>query len=571
MLKLAKNQNLRLKAKLSRLIHIIRNNTIRWLTIFLLAVIIVYPLALLLQQSLLVDGSWSLGNYLRFLTPGQSRSLQALWGSIWISLASVFLAALVGVPLALLFERFDLPAKQFLSAIATLPIVLPPLVGVVAFLFLLGESGILPRLLQAILGLDSPPFYLKDVGAILVVHAYSFYVYFFLFTRAAFKRLDGATVEAAKSLSASGWRIYRQIILPQLRPAISAAAILVFMVSMSSFSAPFIFPGDYRVLTVEIYNNKLQGDLPMAITQSVMLAFISLIFLYLNLRGEQTTVSTGQKGVPLPPRPLKKTSSRILAGLVAALATFILALPHFTLFLISFVKNGSWTTQILPDTFTVENFQELITGSRAAEPILNSTKMAILATVLNLIFAVTFAYWHTQKKRPSGKWSEAMIMMPWAIPGTVVAIALIVTFNKPHWFTGNAILVGTFWLLPLAYFIRHLPVVYRASHAAFLQFDRSHEEAARSLGGRNWLVLRKVVLPAIWPGVLAGSLLAMVMSLGEFVSSILIYTFSNRPISVAILAEIRLYNLGSSAAYGVVLTIMIFFVTWLSSRWGELR
>ncbi|MFQ5628611.1 MAG: ABC transporter permease [bacterium] len=549
----------------------IQTNTPRWFAFFLLIITIAYPLVLLLQQSLLVDGELSFGNYFKFLDPGQSRSLEALWGSLWLSLASVFFAGIVGVPLALLFERFDLPAKRFLSAIATLPIVLPPLVGVVAFLFLLGESGILPRLLQAVFGLQSPPFYLKGISAVLVVHAYSFYVYFFLFTRAAFKRLDGATIEAAKSLSASGWRIYWQVILPQLRPAISAAAILVFMISMSSFSAPFIFPGNYSVLPVAIYNNKLQGDMAMAITQSVMLGLISIVFLYLNLRGEQTTVSTGQKGVPLPPRPLKSLSSRVIAGLVAMLATFILALPHLTLFLISFVKNGSWTIQILPDTFTLENFQKLITSARAADPILNSAKMAILATALNIAFAIAFAYWHTQKKRISSKWSEAMIMLPWAIPGTVVAIALIVTFNKPHWFTGSAILVGTFWLLPLAYFIRHLPVVYRASHAAFLQFDRSHEEAARSLGGGNWLVLRKVILPAIWPGVIAGSLLAMVMSLGEFVSSILIYTFSNRPISVAILSEIRLYNLGSAAAYGVMLTIIIFTVTWLSSRWGELR
>lgn len=552
-------------------IFLLGKNPLRWLLFLSLLLLIVYPLAVMFEQSLRTGGSWSLANYLRFFSLQESRSLQALWGSVYLSLTTVLLAGLIGVPLALLFERIDLPAKKFLAAIATLPIVLPPLVGVVAFLFLLGESGMLPRLLQALFGLDKPPFYLKGLGAVLTVHAYSFYVYFFLFTRAAFRRLDGATVEAAQSLSAGGWRIYRSVILPQLRPAISAAAILVFMISMASFSAPFIFPGDYRVLTVEIYRNKLQGDMPMAITQSVMLGLISIIFLYLNLRGEQTMAAAGQKGVPLPPRPLAGRAGRVTAGVIAAFAAFVLALPHLTLFLIAFVENGSWTTQVLPDTFTLGNFRHLLTSPRAVEPILNSTKMAVLATLANGVFAVTFAYWHTQKRQHAAKWSETVIMLPWAIPGTVVAIALIVTFNRPHWFTGGAVLVGTFWLLPMAYFIRHLPIVYRASHAAFLQFDRSQEEAARSLGGGHWLVFRRVIIPAVWPGVLAGSLLAFVMSLGEFVSSILIYTFANRPISVAILGEIRLYNLGNSAAYGVVLTLMIFAVTYLSSRWGELR
>lgn len=532
---------------------------------------IIYPLSILLQNSFVIGDEVGLANFVRFFDDSQSRSLEALWGSVWISLASVFFAGLVGVPFAFLFERFALPAKRLLSAVATLPIVLPPLVGVVAFLFLLGESGMIPRLLQTAFHLQNPPFYLAGVGATIVVHAYSFYVYFFLFTRAGLQRLDGATIEAARSLSASGWRIYSQVILPQLRPAISGAAILVFMISMASFSAPFIFSGNYRVLTVEIYNNKLQGDLPMAITQSVMLAAISIVFLYFNLRGGQGFSASSRKGVPLPPRALQSRTSRLLAGLAAATASLLLTLPHLTLILISLVKNGSWTTQLLPDTFTLENFQKLFSDPRAAGPLLNSARMAVLATAGNVLFAVAFAYWNTQRRSRLQKWSETMIMLPWAIPGTVVAIALIVTFNEPHWFTGGAVLVGTFGLLPLAYFIRHLPIVYRASHAAFQQFDRSQEEAARSLGARGLLVLRKVLLPAVWPGVLAGGLLAMVMSLGEFVSSILIYNFSNRPISVAILSEIRLLNLGSAAAYGVMLTFMIFAVTWLAARWGELR
>ncbi len=542
--------------------------------IALLAVLvatILVPIVQLIARSFRVDGGFGLQHYLVFFDAGRSTSLQALWGSVWVSLLSTLFAALIGVPLAFLFERFELPFKNLLGTIAILPVVLPPLVGVVAFMFLLSESGILPRLLQAVLHLERPPFSLSGIQAVIAVHAYSFYVYFFLFIRAALKRLDGATLEAARSLGASSSMVFRRVIFPQIRPAFSAAAVLVFMISMASFSAPFIFAGETRILTVEIYNSKLQGNMSMAITQSVMLAAISLLFLGLALRGERRFLGAAQKGLPLPPRPIRSTWARAVAAVLAALAGLILILPHLTLFLLSFVKNGTWTSQLLPDTFTLENYWNLLREPNVAEPVINSLKMATLATLGNVLLAVALAYWNVRGRWRWGSFSEILVMLPWAIPGTVIAIALIVAFNQPRWLTFGQVLVGTFWILPLAYFIRHLPVVYRACHAAFTRFDPALEEAARSLGASGVRVWRKVILPAIRPGLLAGGLLALVMSLGEFVSSILLYTFSNRPISVAILSEIRLFNLGSAAAYGMFLTILIFGITYISSRWGELE
>ena len=542
-----------------------------WLLMGLLLITIAYPLGVLLQESLFASGELSLKHYVDFWHPDRTRSLEALWGSIWVSLLSVMFAGLTGTSLAVLFDRIEIPGRRILTALATLPIVLPPLVGVVAFLFLLGESGVLPRMLQAVFDLETPPFYLSGTTAVIVVHTYSFYVYFFLFTRAALKRLDGSAIEAARSLGAGGFLIFYRVMLPQIMPAIRAASVLVFMISMASFSAPFIFAGKTRILTVEIYNSKLQGNMDVAITQSVMLALISLLFLYFARKGERILQSTGQKGIPLPPRPLKSPMAKWAAAVLAILASFILVLPHFMLLLISFVKNGTWTTQLLPDTFTLENYVNLFRDTRVAEPIMNSAKMAVLATAGNVAIALILAYWNSRRQWKLARFSEALVMLPWAIPGTVIAIALIVAFNRPHWFTLQTVLVGTFWILPLAYFIRHLPVVYRAAFSSFSRFDMAQEEAARSLGAGELLVWRRVILPAIRPGVVAGGLLVLVMSLGEFVSSILLYTFSNRPISVAILSEIRLFNLGSAAAYGMFLTFLIFGIVYISSRWGELE
>ncbi|RMF58142.1 MAG: iron ABC transporter permease [Calditrichaeota bacterium] len=481
-------------------------------------------------------------------------------------------SALVGVPLAYLFAHYEFPGQSFFSAIAVLPIVMPPLVGVLAFLFLFGESGILPRGLQALLGLETVPFALDGVAAILVVHTYAFYVYFYLFAGAFFRDLDLSVLEAAQNLGASRWMTVRKVVLPLMTPALGGAALLVFMSSMASFSAPFIFAGRFRILSLEIYNTKLNGDLSLAVAQSVVLTAISLLFLVgLRKHASRRQYVGGGKGVRLTPRPVAGGAARMALGGLGGLLVVFLVAPHAVVVLMSFVKNGTWTWQTLPPAYTLENYVNLFREPRVAEPVLNSLKMAVLATAGNLVFGIVAAYLLVRKQFAGKRWLEVGAMLPWAVPGTVVAISLIVTFNRPSWLTGGRVLVGTFWILPLAYFIRNLPLVFRATHASLEQFEPSLEESARNLGANWWFTFRKVLFPLLAPAIVSGTLLAFVLALGEFVSSILLYTYANRPISVEIISQLRIFNLGSAAAYSVFLILLIAVVVGLSNRFLRSR
>lgn len=216
---------------------------------------VLFPNLFVIGESFRIDGVFSLGGYRTFIS--DASELEALWGSLWISLGSVLLSALVGVPLAFLFSRYEFPGRALFGALAALPVLLPPLVGVISFLFLYGESGIVTRSLQLLLGLERPPWRLVGGWAILFVHAYSMYVYFYLFTAAGLARLDASAAEAAQSLGASRCRVLFRVTLPMLAPALGAAATLVFMTSMASFSAPYIFGGGFRVLTTQIFASKV--------------------------------------------------------------------------------------------------------------------------------------------------------------------------------------------------------------------------------------------------------------------------------------------------------------------------
>jgi iron(III) transport system permease protein len=533
--------------------------------LLLLVWLVLYPNLLVVAESVREEGRLTLAHYAEFFSA--RAELAALWASVWISLASVALAALIGVPLAMFFHGFEFPGRRILGALAALPVLLPPLVGVIAFLFLVGESGILTRGIQLALRLESAPWRLAGAPAILFVHAYTMYVYFYLFTLAGLARMDAGMTEAAASLGAGRWRIMRTVTLPLLIPSLTAAALLVFMTSMASFSAPYVFGGGFRVLTTQIYASKMSGALAMAMVETVMLASASLVALWFLRRYEEAReyVVVG-KGVAPARHTVRSPGMRALLAAVGAASVVLLLLPHLTLVLVSFVPDGGWTTQLLPARYSLENYLGLLRDPQLVAPILNSLQMAALATAANLIFCFVAAYLVVRRRFRGRAALAVLLVLPWALPGTVIAIGLATTFSAGQPWAGRFVLVGTFWILPLAYFIRNIPLVAQAAISAFRRFDPRLEEAAASLGAGWMTTMRRVALPLVTPGLAAGGLLAFVTALGEFVASILLYTPRSRPISIEILAQLRAFDFGGAAALGVVLACLMAIVFMIGGR-----
>ncbi|HWA15113.1 MAG TPA: ABC transporter permease subunit, partial [Gemmatimonadales bacterium] len=286
----------------------------RWLLALLaiaLVWLVVYPLLLVGVESVRGPHGFTLEYFQRFIH--ESREWRALWATLWTSVASVVLAGALGIPLAFLFERFSFPGRRLLGALVALPVVLPPLVGVIAFLFLYGETGFVARIVQAVLRLDDPPWRLEGAYAILLVHAYSMYVYFYLFTRAGLAGLDPAAHEAAASLGAGRWRTLWRVTLPLLAPSLRGAALLTFMTALASFSAPYIFGGGFRVMTTQIVLTRLNGDYGMAMVQTVVLSLLALAGLALTRDGAVDTGRGSGKGVAPAPRLIASRGWRLTA------------------------------------------------------------------------------------------------------------------------------------------------------------------------------------------------------------------------------------------------------------------
>lgn len=526
----------------------------RWIPVLVLLGLlwlVLEPLLLVAVEAFRIDGAWSLQSVSAFF--GEPNEWRAAWNSLWLAVASVILAGTLGTALALLTRLVHFPGRTVVAALLALPAVLPPLVGVVAFLFLYGESGVIARAVMAITGSETAPWRFEGAPAVLLIHATTMYVYPYLLVRGALASFDPALLEAASALGASRGRALRTVVLPLLRPAIGNGALLVALSSLASFSAPYVFGGGFRVLPTQVISTRLNGDISIAMVETLVLVVLALVALLLASRLGGPGVRGAGKGLSPPPRRRARSGLATLAGWGA---TLWLLLPHLALLLVSFVPVGAWTTSALPESYTLGNYLALVSEPARWQPFGTSLWMATLAAVTAAIVALVVAVAGRDPGQRLSRWLEAALALPWAVPGTVYAIALATMFSVSQPAVGRFVLIGTLWLLPLAYLVRALPITGRAMIAAIRGLDPALDEAAASLGASRWRVFHTITLPLLGPALAGATALAFVTGLGDFMMSVILYTYDTRPVSLEILGAIRQGEIGVAAAYGVILALL---------------
>jgi iron(III) transport system permease protein len=377
--------------------------------------------------------------------------------------------------------------------------------------------------------------------------------------------LDSSLEQAAANLGASRYRVWVSVILPMLTPALVSGALLTFMISMASFTAPQLY--NVQTLTMQIVSTRTGGNDALAAAQSTVLAIVSILFL-IGMRWYQgrRIHRSVSKGVQRD-----RVAARGLMSYVALFGSVIISLillaPIAVIFLVSFSVDSSWTTQVLPDQYTWSNYATIFTDPASLLPINVSVQTAFIATILAIVIGGAAAWIIARWPGRRGKTLlDIAIMLPWALPGTVIGINLVTAFNEPSPTNLGLVLVGSILILPVAYFVRYVPLIFRSTGASLDQIDPSLEHAARSLGAGSFRTLRTVTMPLVAKGILAGALLAFVDGVGEYVASVIIYPAGYPPMSVAIYDRIYSAEFGSAAAYGSLQIVLIFAVLVISNR-----
>lgn len=490
----------------------------------------------------------------------------AIVGSITLSILSVITAGLLGTGVAVLLNRWDFPGRRLCQILALLPIATPPLMGVWAFKLLFGVGGRIPFALHEWFGVPASDFWLQGLAGVLIVHTMTIYPYFYLTVSAALMSSDVSLEEASYSMGASKLRTWLKVVLPMLTPAVVAGALLTFMSSMASYTAPLLFQYT-NVMTQQIVISKSNGDMRLASIIATTLAMISIVFLAVIRTYEQRKIyRTQSKGGGRQRSTVTSPLARVMIAVVAIPLTLFLVLPMIMILVLSFTAKGGWLRTILPSDYTLEWYAQMFSGVDFWRPVTNSLLMSLIAVGGAVLLGAGAAYIMSRMKFRGKLGLDIAMMLPWALPGTVVAINLITAFSDPSPFAAGQVLVGTFAIVPLAYFVRFNPLVFRSSTAAWAQMDPNIEDAARSLGATWWYTFRKVVLPLVSRGIMAGALLAFVDGVGEFVASVLIYTPRWIPLSIEINNQNYQGNIGTGAVYGMIQVALVLVVLIITQR-----
>jgi iron(III) transport system permease protein len=515
----------------------------------LLAACVVEPLFGLFRAS--VADAEGFGRYGRLLATPVHRA--ALFESLKLSAATVVAAAAVGVPFAFLTHGLGRLGRT-LRSVAFAPLLLTPVLGVLGFRLLCGRGGVLAR---AFPGYEGE---FRGFLPVLVVHAATLFPFFFAFASAALERFDRGLFDAARTLGASRTRAFLTVVLPSLAPGLLSAAALTFMSSMASYTAPYLFGAGDRTLTVAVAVAKFDAPADAAGLAVLLLAASLLSLLPLALVRNRAAPGKPSPVAPAGGRPLSR-ALRAAAALAFAVAV---CAPLSAVALASFKARGFLGDEGLFADLTLEHYRTALSALRGdafgpaaelAPSIGRSLVYATVATAVGAAFALALCVAARDAASAVRRALLAAAALPFAVPGTALAVALIETFSTRGPFGVGPALTGTAAVLPFAYVVRNLPLHVRATESALAQLPAEVEAASRTLGRGPFATTLRVTLPLLMPGVFAGALLAFVGAAGEFVASVLLHTHGTTPASVTVFEAFGGADYGGAAAAGVLLAV----------------
>ena len=517
-----------------------------------LLVFLVYPLLRIAYDAFSDDsGRLTLANFAEFF--GDAYYRRSLGNSLLLGLGTVVTTSVLGFAVAFLLVRCDFAGRNLFSYLTLIPIISPPLVGVLGFTFIMGRAGTVNVLLEDWFGLARPVNFVYGLHGVLLVETLHLFPMITLNVVDALAKIDPALEEAAESVGARGWRKLVTITLPLTTPGYVAGALLVFIWTFSDFATPLVL-GVHDLLASQAYLNIVQFVdrrlFRMGIVISALMVALALVFLVAARRYVAIKDYSSLSYSKIARRrlsPLQQTGAIAFLSFVM-LMSFI---PYLGVGLASIGKG--WSLTPFPLRYTLGYFERVIVET--PKYIVNSFLYSGLAVLLCIAIGVPIAWILARTRLPGRDALDGLNTLILAIPGTAIGIAYIRAFHFDLPLVGRG-LTSLWIILPLVLAIRRLPYTVRGSYASLLLVHRSMEEAAESVGARGWRSFNDVTLPLIWRGVLVGSLFSFMTSLQEASAVLFLSLGGWETITVGIFSFYIAGSANEAAALGVILIVV---------------
>jgi len=541
------------------------NNFLSALLWSVIAFLVIYPISILIIESLKISGTGDSGiqNYLEFFQ--DTYYLKTFWNTIVLSTMVLLVTTLFGIPLAYILARYRQRGKTIFTALILMPIVLPAYAGVFAFVIFFGKFGTMNLLLMDAGLIEKPINFIFGFHGLVFIEALHMLPFIVLSLSAGFTSIDPSFEEAAEVEGASGFRRFITVTLPLCTPSYLAGAVMVFLWPFTDWLTPMIL-GQVDFLPSVAYINiayhftdvhrKYMGIVAVIVSSIVCITLFLLARWWVEKR-KYTGLSKGTtvEGRVIEPSPLVKTGSYLYMYFIAAL---VLLIP-IVLGLSAFSRR--WVFEPFPTYWTLDNFRVILLESPML--IKNSFVFSIIALIFGVVFGLPAAYIIVRTKVPGKDALDFMITLMLAFPGIAIGVSYLLAF----W---EGISLATHWMImPLALFARRLPYFLRIAHASYLQLDISLEEASEVCGVGKFRTFIRISLPLLIKGVLVGVVMFFIMAFQEISTAIFLYRGGWETLPIGIyLNWHRGMEFGISAAMAFLMIVITFILLLIVARIG---
>ena len=508
-----------------------------------------------LSKPLGVPGKFTLAHYeSAYADP---LTYQLLWNSFIFAAGSSILSTVLAATLAWIAIRTNAPFRKAFELTAIIPNIFPPVMLAVAWTVLLSpRTGLINRFLMQLLDLESAPLNIYSLWGMIFVEALITTPLAFLIVSASLYSMDPSLEESARVAGSSNLQIARRITFPIVRPALLAAGMLNFVRAIESFETPAIIalPARIEVFTTKIYREAVGAFPPnqnLAATYGVSLLLITMLFVFfyrrLTQRSERYVTVTG---CGYRPTIIDLGKWRYLAaGIAGLILLLIVILPFLVLIYVSVITYvhvpGPKTWELL----TLDNYKSNLTDSRTYRALQNSLMLAVSGATLCMLLATVTA-WVTTKTKTAGRGViEGLTFIPWAFPGTALAIGLLWTYVYVP-----LPIYGTLWILLIGYITRFLPYGLRAMTSTIVQLHDDLPQASMVCGAGFFTTFRRILLPLLRPGFIAGWIILSTIYLREFSTSIFLYSPSSEPLGPLLYHFYVDGNLGPMCSLAIIVS-----------------
>lgn len=525
------------------------------LPLIFLALFYAYPLGTILLVSFTGAGQSTAG---LIELVRDSYYLRVLWFSIWQAALSTTLTLALGLPAAYVFARYQFRGKTLLRALATVPFVLPTVVVAAAFSALLGRNGVINTTLGALLGRPDLLALDETLTLILIAHVFYNFTVVLRIVGGFWANLDPRIEEAARVLGASRWRVWREVTLPLLMPALGAAALLIFLFTLTAFGTILILGGPrFATIEVEIYRQAVDFfNLPVAAALALLqiVATLALTIVYTRLQ-ERAALPLDLRPQTSVQQPVHGWRRRLLVGAVVGLMLVLLVAPLLALAYRSIALGGRWSLEFY--RLLGENLRNSYFFVPPLTAVRNSLLFASATTLLALLIGVPAAYLLTLRQRWLRALLDPLFILPLGTSAVTLGFGYILALDTPPLNLRTSPL-----LIPIAHTLVAFPFVVRAVLPVLRGINPRLREAAAVQGASPLRVLWEVDLPIVARAVLVGAVFAFTVSMGEFGATLLLFNpaYPTMPLVIyRFLGQPGLSSYGQALAMSTVLMLVTTF------------